>query len=95
MYILNQSKTEIAILENFDRIRIQEYEDAICLYLCREKGAPIVLGRFSDVGESKQILTDIWAALANEQPYYDVPEKRFYAEEPKVMDARTKRRGGS
>ena len=56
---------------------------------------PITLARYPTREDADAVMSEIFSALANGQKSYDVPEKNFFQEYHKKMDARVKRKGGS
>ena len=96
MYILNYAKMQIINTDFVERICVQEKNDAALIILSYgDQRAPIVVGRYKDTGEAKEVLEDLFTSIAGGQAYYFMPDSRLFGEETVKKDARIKRKGGS
>ena len=97
MYILTERQREIINSEFVERFMIATKDDAsliLASYRIGDGGA-VTIGRYADDKEAKDVLSNLFGALANRSTYYTMPESSYYAKETWKRDARTKRRGGS
>lgn len=96
MYILNYTENQIINTDLVERICLQEKNDATLIILSYgDQRAPIVAGRYKDMGEARNILKDLFTSMAGGQTYYYMPDSRLFGEETIRKDARIKRKGGS
>lgn len=96
MYIMNSDKTILVNAMFVERFRITEKSDAVLISACKNSTDPaITLGRYANLKEAREVFEDLYAALANNRSFFDMPDSILYAMERKKYDARTKRKGGS
>lgn len=96
MYIINQKKSIIINTDFVSHFSICDKEDTY-LIMCShtDDPKPVTIGAYPCRKDAQAVLEEIYAALVHDYKSYDVPEKRFFEETAKVMDSRTKRKGGS
>lgn len=96
MYILNSMQTSIVSSEFVERFCISEKPDAALIVASYStERSPVTLGRYENLSEAQDVLSDLILALAGGQACYTMPESTLYARERVKKDARIKRRGGS
>lgn len=96
MYILSCGGKEIVNSEFVERFLVSVKPDAtLVIGSYNATRPPVTIGRYADEKEAKETLLTLWNALAGGQTMFEMPESRYYFEEPVKKDARTKRKGGS
>ena len=96
MYILNGPKTEIINSEYVERFCVVDKVDAALVVVSySSERPPLTISRYKDVQEAKEALYQMMSALSSDWRVFEMPESLYYAEERRIKDARTKRKGGS
>lgn len=96
MYIFSENEREIINTDFVERFCISEKPDAsLIIASYGAERAPVTIGRYKDYNEAKGAFGQLLGALINDHAYVYMPPSSYYSEEPRVKDARTKRKGGS
>ncbi len=96
MYILSQDGKQLVRAEYPERYCLVEKYDAVLVVASyRDDRPPVTLGRYANLQEAGEALSDLLVALTGGQGYMSMPLSQLNAAAPIVHDARTKRRGGS
>jgi hypothetical protein len=93
--IMSQNGHIVVNSEHTDHYNIAVKDDATLVVAGICDGRPVTLGRYRDEKEAVSALGELYAALVGGQSGFDMPESLLFAEERRIRDARTKRKGGS
>jgi hypothetical protein len=93
MYIMDAQQKNILNADFVERYVIAEKDDAVLISASLGADRGVTLGRYNTLGEAQDILYRLYCALANNEPFFDMPQREH--KEPVKKDARITRKGGS
>lgn len=95
IHVMSQSGKTVVNTEYVDHYSISAKNDAVLVMAGYHGDHVVTLGRYKDEKEAVSALSELYTALIHGRSGFNMPDGTLFAEQHRIMDARTKRKGGS